>query len=83
MERHLGNVGFYGDDGSGSSDGLGARGWEGGGGGGGLHPWTARNASGRSAESDTGSVWSSDEDVWGADIGGVSCIDTVRVGQAS
>lgn len=64
MERHLGNVGFYGDEGSGSSDGHGARN--------GLHPWTARNASGRSADSDTGSVWSSDEDVWGGDVGGVS-----------
>ena len=71
MERHLGNVGFYGDDGSGSSDGGHNRSYEGGGGGGGLHPWAARNGSGR-GDSDTGSVWSSDEDVWGAEIGGVS-----------
>jgi chitin synthase len=39
----------------------------------GLHPFFGRSGSGSGeGDSDAGSVFSSDEDVWGAEIGGVS-----------
>lgn len=70
MERHLGNgIGFYGnngEDGSGSSDGgHKSQSHEQG-----LQPWAMDRRGG--GDSDTGSMWSSDEDVWGGEIGGVS-----------
>lgn len=45
----------------------------------GLHPFFA-NSRGRDGDSDTGSVWSSDEDVWGAEIGGVSIFSVAHSG---
>jgi chitin synthase len=71
MERHLGNVGFYGEDGSGSSDG-GHKGASQG-----LQPW-AMDRRGGTGDSDTGSMWSSDEDVWGGEIGGVRLPSSLR-----
>lgn len=72
MERHFGG-GFYNDE-SGSASGSEGHGMGNGYGAGGLsapRPW----ASNRNTEydgSDAGSIFSSDEDVWGGDVGGVS-----------
>jgi chitin synthase len=58
MERSFG-AGFHGD---GSSDGH----------GGGLAPGVGRTWARSEYESDAGSIFSSEDDVWGQDIGGVS-----------
>ena len=70
FERQFGPAGaFLGDDGSGSSNGHGG-GFDGVGMG--IQP--SRSWVRSEYESDAGSVFSTDEDVWGAEIGGVSGI---------